>query len=178
MKRLILTSSYGSDLAKSELAEIVVFFFFRFAWDPLPSTEYFAAYFGARSGMLRTGDHWSHWGVVWPRAFKDRRNLPFAEFCERYDEIELWFEPTPADELLWIWLLDYLDSCPKLLNKLRLRLLASDFFDVRIERLGNSASHIPVVSVTANELATAKMACGAVGWAKARERRAHHIPTW
>ncbi|MCK1745563.1 hypothetical protein IVA80_33570 [Bradyrhizobium sp. 139] len=163
MKRLILTSSSGSDLAKSELAEIVIFFFFRFAWDPLPSPEYLAAYFGARSGTLRTGDHWSHWGAVWPRAFKDRSNLPFAEFCERYDEIELWFDPNPEDQLQLIWLLDYFDSCPQLLEKLRLRLLASDFFDMSIERLGNSTSHIPVVSVTANELATAKMAWQAYG---------------
>ncbi|MEH2486742.1 hypothetical protein [Bradyrhizobium sp. AZCC 2230] len=96
--------------------------------------------------------------MVWPPAFKDRRNLPFAEFCERYDEIELWFDPNPEDQLQLIWLLDYLASCPQLLEKLRLRLLASDFFDVRIERLGNSASYIPVVDVTANELATAKMA--------------------
>lgn len=58
MKRLILTSSLG-DLHKSELAEIVVMFFFRFAWGPLPSHEHFAAYFGPRSGALRPGDHWS-----------------------------------------------------------------------------------------------------------------------
>jgi hypothetical protein len=158
MKRLILTSSSGSGLVKLELAEIVVFFFFRFAWGPLPSFEYFGDYFGARSETLRLGDHWSDWGVVWPRAFRDRRNLPLADFCERYDEIELWFDPNPEDQLQLIWLLDYFDSCPQLLEKLRLRLLASDFFDMRIERLGDSASHIPVVSVTANELATAKMA--------------------
>jgi len=157
MRRLVLTSSSGADLAKSELAEIVVFFFFRFAWGPLPSPEHFAAYFGARSGTLRPGDHWSDWGVVWPRAFKDRRNLPFADFCERYDEIELWFDPSPEDQLQLIWLLDYLGSCPKLLEKLQLRLLASDLFEVRGEGLGKSASHIPVVSVTARELETAKM---------------------
>ncbi|MDH2350622.1 hypothetical protein QCM77_16270 [Bradyrhizobium sp. SSUT18] len=158
MKRLILTSSSGSGLAKSELAEIVVFFFFRFAWGPLPSSEYFAAYFGARSETLRLGDHWSDWGVVWPRAFRDRRNLPLADFCERYDEIELWFDPTPEAQLQLIWLLDYLGSCPKLLAKLRLRLLASDLFELRGEELGKSASRISVVDVTAKELETAKMA--------------------
>lgn len=158
MKRLILTSSSGSDLAKSELAEIVVFFFFRFAWDSLPSAEYFETYFGARSEALRLGDHWSDWGVVWPRAFKDRRNLPFAEFCECYDEIELWFDPKPEDQLQLIWLLDYLDSYPQLLEKLRLRLLTFELFELTIERLRNSASRIPVVDLTVHDLATAKMA--------------------
>jgi len=158
MKRLILTSLSGANLAKSDLAEIVLFFAFRFAWDQLPSPEYFAAYVGARSENLVPGDHWSDWGIVWPRAFKDRRKLPFADFCERYDKIELWFDPNPEDQLQLIWLLDYLASCPKLLEKLQLRLLASDFFDVSIESLGKSASHIPLVDVTARELATATMA--------------------
>jgi hypothetical protein len=157
MKRLILTSSSGSSLAKSDLAELVLFFAFRFAWDQLPSPEYFAAYVGARSGTLMPGDHWSDWGIVWPPAFKDRRKLPFADFCEHYDKIELWFDQSPEDQLQLIWLLDYLSSCSKLLGKLQLRLLGSDFFDV-IDRLVKSASHIPVVDVTASELATAQMA--------------------
>jgi hypothetical protein len=55
MKRLILTSSAGADLAKSKQAEIVVLFFFRFVWGPLPSPEYFKAYFGAQSGTLKPG---------------------------------------------------------------------------------------------------------------------------
>jgi hypothetical protein len=158
MKRLILTSSFGSDLAKSGLAEIAVFFAFRFAWAALPSPEHFAAYFGARSGTLKTGDHWSDWGIVWPPAFKNRRERPFAEFCERYDEIELWFDRSPEDQLQLIWLLDYLGSCPALLEKLRLRLVPSDFLDVSIERLGTSTSYIPLVDVGAHELATARMA--------------------
>lgn len=158
MKRLILTSSSGSGLAKSKLAEIVAFFFFRFAWGPLPSPEYFAAYFGARSATLKLGDHWSDWGVVWPRAFEDRRNLPLADFCERYDEIELWFDPSPEDQLQLMWLLDYLSSCSNLIAKLRLRLLTSDLFELRGEEVGKSASYIRVVDVTASEFKTAKMA--------------------
>ncbi|QDP20884.1 hypothetical protein [Bradyrhizobium cosmicum] len=156
MKRLILTSSFGSDLAKSGLAEIAVFFAFRFVWGPLPSPEYFAAYFGAQSGTLKPGDHWSDWANVWPDAFKDLRNLPFADFCKRYDEIELWFEPSPDDQLQLIWLLDYLDSRPELLQKLRLRLLADDLFELRDKKFG--PSRVPVVAVTASELATAKSA--------------------
>ncbi|MGL3108427.1 hypothetical protein [Bradyrhizobium sp. BR 1432] len=51
MKRLILTSSSGFGLGKSELADIVVMFAFRFQWGPLPSPEMLAAYFcGAFGG--------------------------------------------------------------------------------------------------------------------------------
>ncbi|MBB4360547.1 hypothetical protein GGD65_001545 [Bradyrhizobium sp. CIR18] len=158
MKRLILTSAAGANLAKSKLAEIVVLFFFRFTWGPLPSSDYFAAYFGAQSGTLRPGDHWSDWGTKWPSKFKELRKLPFADFCERYDEIELWFDPSPDDQLQLIWLLDYLASYPELLKKLRLRLLASDLFDLRDRVSEVSASHIPMVDVQARELSTARMA--------------------
>jgi len=122
----------------------------------LPSPGYFAAYFGAQ-GTLKPGDHWSDWGTKWPPKFKELRKLPFADFCERYDEIELWFDPSPDDQLQLIWLLDHLASYPELLNKLRLRLLASDLFDVRDEVSEASVSRIRVVDVQARELKTANM---------------------
>lgn len=158
MKRLILTSSSGADLAKSKLAEIVVLFCFRFTWEPLPSTKYLSAYFGAQSEALKPGDHWSDWGTKWPPAFKDLRNLPFADFCERYDKIELWFDPGPEDQLQLICLLDYLSSYPKLLQKLKLRLLSYDLFEVRDKVSKRGASHIHTVDVQARELDTARMA--------------------
>jgi hypothetical protein len=158
MKRLILTSSSGVDLTKLKLAEIVVLFFFRFTWGPLPSPDYLAAYFGAQSGALRPGDHWSDWGTKWPRAFEDLRNLPFAAFCERYDEIELWFDPSPEDQLQLICLLDHLGSCPNLLQKLKLRLPLFDLDQVRNIAFDASASHVRIANVQARELETARMA--------------------
>lgn len=159
MKRLILTSPFGADLAKSNLAEIVVLFFFRFTWEPLPSSEYFATYFGAQSGALKPGDHWSDWGTKWPPKFKELSELPFVDFCERYDEVELWFDPSPDDQLQLIWLLDYLASYPELLKKLKLRLIASDLFDVSDQVVSRtSASHIPLADVQAREFKTASMA--------------------
>ncbi|WP_375313793.1 hypothetical protein WHZ77_11625 [Bradyrhizobium sp. A5] len=158
MKRLILTSSFGTDLAKSGLADIAVFFVFRFAWGPLPSPEYLAAYFGAQSGTLKPGDHWSDWRTKWPDAFRDRKNLSFGDFCEHYDEIELWFDANPEDQLQLIWLLDYFGSCPNLLPKLKLRLLAFELYEARAQVSETSASHIPIVDVTAKELETATIA--------------------
>ncbi|MDN4981761.1 MULTISPECIES: hypothetical protein [unclassified Bradyrhizobium] len=123
----------------------------------MPSPEYFAAYFGAQ-GTLKPGDHWSDWGPKWPSKFKELRKLPFADFCERHDEIELWFDPSPDDQLQLIWLLDHLACYPELLKKLGLRLVAFDLFDVREKVSEASASHIRMVDVQARELQTAGMA--------------------
>jgi hypothetical protein len=157
MKRAILTSSSGADLAKSGLAEIAILFFFRFTWGPLPGSEHFATYFAARSGKLRPGDHWSDW-CIWPPAIRDRKNQSLADFCEPYDTIELWFEPTPEDQLQLIWLLDYLGSYPALVRKLRLRLVIFKFVTSNPEALARSESYVRVVDVEADELDTARRA--------------------
>lgn len=158
MKRLILTSSSGFNLGKSGLAEIVVLFSFRFHWGSLPSPEMVAAYFAARSEALPSGDHWSDWGIHWPSATRDRKNLSFVDFCELYDVIELWFDPSPEDQLQLIWLLDYLSYHSGPAQKLRLRLVTDDLIMMRAEELGKSASHIPVFDATAREFETAEMA--------------------
>ncbi|MGY3074475.1 hypothetical protein ACVWZZ_000846 [Bradyrhizobium sp. LM6.10] len=161
MKRLILTSSSGSALARSGLAELVISFSFHFEWGPLPSPEKLAAYFAARSANLGPGDHWSDWGIRWPKGIKDRKDLPLADFCERYDVIELWFDPAPSDQLQLVCLLDYLSSCSSLVRKLRLRLVASDLMIESGEDLAASEPHIHVARITAREFETAKLAWSA-----------------
>jgi hypothetical protein len=161
MKRLILTSSSGSALARSGLAELVISSSFHFEWGPLPSPEKLAAYFAARSANLGPGDHWSDWGIRWPKGIKDRKDLPLADFCERYDVIELWFDPAPSDQLQLVCLLDYLSSCSSLVRKLRLRLVASDLMIESGEDLAASEPHIHVARITAREFETAKLAWSA-----------------
>jgi hypothetical protein len=161
MKRLILTSSFGSGLARSGLAELVISSSFHFEWGPLPSPEKLAAYFAARSANLGPGDHWSDWGIRWPKGIKDRKDLPLADFCERYDVIELWFDPAPSDQLQLVCLLDYLSSCSSLVRKLRLRLVASDLMIESGEDLAASEPHIHVARITAREFETAKLAWSA-----------------
>ncbi|OKO84961.1 hypothetical protein [Bradyrhizobium sp. AS23.2] len=158
MKRLILTSSSGFALAKSGLAEIVVMFSFRFQWGPVPPPEMLAAYFAARSETLPPGGHWSDWGIRWPRAIRDRKDLSFVDFCELYDVVELWFDPNPEDQLQLIWLLDSLSSHSGTAQKLKLRLVTDDLIMMRGEELGKSVSHIPVFDVTAREFETAETA--------------------
>jgi hypothetical protein len=161
MKRLILTSSSGSGLARSGLAELVISSSFHFEWGPLPSPEKLAAYFAARSANLGPGDHWSDWGIRWPKGIKDRKDLPLADFCERYDMIELWFDPAPSDQLQLVCLLDYLSSCSSLVRKLRRRLVASDLMIESGEDLAASEPHIHVARITAREFETAKLAWSA-----------------
>jgi hypothetical protein len=161
MKRLILTSSSGFGLAKSGLAELVVSLSFDFEWGPLPSPEKLAAYFAARSPNLGPGDHWSDWGIRWPKDIKDRKDLSLADFCEPYDVIELWFDPAPRDQLQLVCLLDYLSSCSSLVRKLRLRLVASELTTERGEDLAASEPHIDVVRITAREFETARLAWSA-----------------
>ncbi|MGL3108428.1 hypothetical protein [Bradyrhizobium sp. BR 1432] len=71
--------------------------------------------------------------------------------------IELWFDPSPVDQLQLIWLLDYLSSHAWPARKLKLRLVTDDLIMMRGEELGKSASHIPAFAVTSREFETARM---------------------
>ena len=160
MKRLILTGwGGGSDLGRSGLAEIVIPFHFQFEWGPLPPAEKLSAYLAAHTAELGHAEHWSDW-VGWPRGVKGRK-LSLADFCEPYDEIELWFGATPRDQLQLVWLLDHLCSYPALARKLRLRLLSSDLFFSPDYDFAKGERHIPVVDVAAEEFETAKLAWSA-----------------
>ena len=160
MKRLILTGwGGGSELARSGLTEIVIPFHFQFAWGPLPRAEKLSAYFAAYTKDLDPAGHWSDW-VRWPRGAKGRK-LSLAQFCEPYDEIELWFAATPRDQLQLVWLLDHLGSCPELAQKLGLRLLDSDLFFDPDCNFAECARSIPLVGVTADGFETARSAWSA-----------------
>ena len=157
MKRLILTGwGGGSDLTRSGLAEIVIPFHFQFEWGPLPHAEKLLAYLAPYTAGLGHAEHWSDW-VRWPRGAKGRK-LSLAEFCEPYDEIELWFGATARDQLQLVWLLDHLGSYPALAQKLGLRLLDSALFFSPDYDFAEGERHIPVGNVGAEEFEIAKLA--------------------
>lgn len=157
MKRLILTGWAGSELARSGLAEVVISFPFRFTWGSFGRLRSSRPISQADTTDLDPGDRWSDW-VRWPRGAKGRK-LSLAEFCERYDTIELWFEATPRDQLQLVWLLDHLGSCPALAPKLRLRLLSSE---LRLNPDYDFAERdIPIVHVGVEEFETARLAWSA-----------------
>lgn len=151
MKRLILTGLYGASLEKTGRADVVVFFPFRFAWGELPTPQKLASFLAARSDQSQ-GEHWSNYIMR-----RRRDDLSLADFCKLYDEIELWFDPTPTDQLQLIWLLDFFSSHLNLVSRLKIHLLDVDFSQVEDAFLAKG--NTPSVSVTAVELETASM-----GW--------------
>jgi hypothetical protein len=159
MKRLILTSSPGIGLIALDPAEVVVTFTFRFVWGPLPSPDELAIYVAARSSVHGPGSHWSDYAGRWPHGSKSRKDAGLAEFCRPYETIELWFDPSPNDQLQLIWLLDYFRSQPETAAKMRLRLVDFDLIAADQGELGGWM--IPDVAVTEAELGTAFMSWSA-----------------
>jgi len=92
MKRLILTSSSGSSLMRSDLADAAIMLPFRFVSGPLPSPDELASYVAARSQKHGPGPHWSDFGR-WRHGNKARKDLALFEFCKPYETIELRFDP-------------------------------------------------------------------------------------
>jgi hypothetical protein len=155
MERLILTSQSGVSLMRSKLADFLIpFSGFRFVWGPLPSVDELASYLGKGSGEPGGGTHWPDY-VSWPRDLGAPRHVGLTAFCRSFDTIELWFDRYPNDQLLLIWLLDYLRGYPDLLPRLKLRLVSFDFVEIPLEGLGKW--QVPVVDVTEDELETASM---------------------
>lgn len=129
MKRLILTSSSGHELARLGLADSVLTIWFRFIGEPLPSPEKLDAYFGVGSDQS-TGDHWSDW-FFRSHERDAARHLTFIEYCASFDRIELWFDPDPNDQLQLACLLEHIRSHPATVAKLELRLVG--FYLMTIE---------------------------------------------
>ena len=155
MKRLILTSLSGTDLMRSDLAEVVVPVSFRFIAKALPSPDELATYLAARSEKHGRGSHWSvHTGRR--RRADDRKDLGLVEFCEPFETVELWFDPDPNDQLQLIWLLDYFNAHREAAARLKLRLV--DFRLITMEEEGPDEKYVPLVEVTGNELETASVA--------------------
>ena len=156
MKRLILTRSTRSRTSPSRASPISRFdFFFRFVWGPLPSPDELATYLGA--AHARATPRLSLVGLCvgrWSRSKARRKDLGLVEFCQQYETVELWFDTDPNAQLQLIWLLDYFRSHPKIVARLKLRLV--DLEMIELERLGKWMP--PAVDVTEEELATASAA--------------------
>ena len=120
MKRLILTSQSGTELYRSDLADAVVCFIFRFVWGPLLSPEELATYLAEFSDSHGPGTHWSTYAYRWPRDASASKALGLVELCRRCEVVELWFDTSPNDQLQLVWLLDFLHFHPDIVARLRL----------------------------------------------------------
>ncbi len=153
MTRLILTSLSGASPTGSEYADLVIPFTHRFVWGALPSPEELATYVAARSDKHTSGTHWSDYASRSPRIIKARKDLGLIEFCRDCETVELWFDPSPNDQLQLVWLLDYLRPHPEVVARLRLRFIDYDLGTASPEELGRWK--VLIVDVTKDELETA-----------------------
>ena len=100
-------------------ADIVIPFTFRFVGGPLPSPGELGTH-GATRRTTQTG--YPLVGLCYraPDGIQIGKALGLVDLCERYETIELWLEPGPNDQLLLVWLLDYLRPYPEIVARLSL----------------------------------------------------------
>jgi hypothetical protein len=151
MKRLILTGSHGHSLMSGDREKITFPFVFNFTWSKLPSPEALSSHLATRSDEHGRGKHWSDFAGRWP--LEVRRDISLVEFCEPFDEIELWFDPSPSEQLQLIWLLDFFQSYPDVVSRLRLRVVDFDFGADTQKFFHNWKG--PLITVRERELETA-----------------------
>jgi hypothetical protein len=155
MTRLILTSLSGLDLMRSKLTDVAVIFSFRFVWGPLPSPDELAFYLAARTDRHTAATHWSIFSNQWPDDLQARRHLGLIEFCRHFETVELWFDPSPNDQLQLVWLLDMFRSHPDILDRLKCRIVDFDLGAASFRELHQW--RVIAVDVGRHELETASM---------------------
>lgn len=123
MTRLILaTYDVGANnLRLAKRADIVIGLNPRFVRGKLPSLAELATFLEARSAKhAAIGAHWLDFhSSKWLAPVCDG-NTGLIELCDRCDDIELWVDPQPNDQLILIRLLDLLRSHRQILSKLSL----------------------------------------------------------
>jgi hypothetical protein len=136
MASLILTTddSSAGALQSARLADLVIPVLRRFVWGPLPSDRELSAYLGRRPKRPKSG-HWLDHGSPRVAAATGGRRHGLLELCGRFERIELWMDSRPNDQLVLIWLLDYLRNRADLAAKIVLRHIETPLFDALPEQL-------------------------------------------
>jgi hypothetical protein len=136
MARLILTANgvNGTLLMQAGRADLVVAILHRFVWGPIASDAKLSTYLAPRTTQS-ISDHWLGHGSF--GAFKSMggRRHGFLELVERCESVELWMEGGPNDQLVLIWLLDYLSNYPDISAKILLRHIDFPLFDPKLTYL-------------------------------------------
>jgi hypothetical protein len=156
MKRLILTSSSGTELIRSDLADFIVIISFRFVGGPLPSPDELATYVAANFEEADLRSHWSRmtFAGVHRRGDKTPEGLELVEFCQSFETVELWFDPDPNDQLQLVWLLDLFSSHPEITAKLKFRHVSFEMVRATSEELDRWKAF--VIDVTDDEFSIAR----------------------
>ena len=140
MKRMILTSSSGVGLTYADRADMVVPLIFRFVSGPLPTSHHLDAFLDGRLNPGIPEVIWADLVSRSPQTGLAHKNVALVRFCEIYgvELIELWFDPSPNNQLQLIWILDYLRAEPYMAERLKLRLVDFDLLGADVAGLRRS----------------------------------------
>ena len=141
MKRMILTSSSGVGLIYADRADMVVPLIFRFVSGPLPTSHRLDAFLDGRLNPGIPEVIWADLVSRSPQTGLAHKNVALVRFCEIYgvELIELWFDPSPNNQLQLIWILDYLRAEPYMAERLKLRLVDFDLLGADVAGLREPA---------------------------------------
>ncbi|WP_333937985.1 hypothetical protein [Bradyrhizobium sp. CCBAU 45394] len=158
MKRMILTSSSGVGLTYADRADMVVPLIFRFVSGPLPTSHHLQTYLTGGSFRGDPEVRWSDLVVQSPQTGRAHRELGLVWFCETcgVELIELWFDPSPNNQLQLVWILDYLRAEPYMVERLRLRLVDFDLLGADVAGLRERT--VRALDVTERDFEVARMA--------------------
>jgi hypothetical protein len=122
MTRLIITTQDSSSGVLGEVYRdaIMVHLGTPFIGGPLPTEAELKALLAMRTDQ-KQGNHWLDYiGRTRRLDWLDGRNLGLVDLCDRCEQVELWIDPRPTDQLRLIWLLDYLRHHEEVISKLAL----------------------------------------------------------
>ncbi|MGJ5181405.1 DUF1835 domain-containing protein [Bradyrhizobium oligotrophicum] len=122
MTRLILTAddSGAGTLRRAGIANLVVPILHRFVWGPLPSVAELSTFLGQRAPRRKRG-HWLDFASRRELMAAGVRSQGFLELVDCCDRVELWMDTRPNDQLVLIWLLDYLRDHAEIATRIVLR---------------------------------------------------------
>ena len=111
---MIVTSSSGVGLTYADRADMVVPLIFRFVSGPLPTSHHLDEFLDGRLNPGIPEVIWADLVSRSPQTGLAHKNVALVRFCEIYgvELIELWFDPSPNNQLQLIWILDYLRAEP------------------------------------------------------------------
>jgi len=157
MTRLILTAddSSAGALRRGGFADLVVPILHRFVWGPLPSDAQLSDYLVQRTARRKTG-HWLDFASRRDFMAAGGRSHSFLELVDRCDSVELWMGTRPNDQLVLVWLLDYLHHHAEIATKIVLRHVDAPLFDAPAGQLGRTIAGV--------ELAREHLDLGHLAW--------------
>jgi hypothetical protein len=155
MERVILTSSSGVGLTYADRADMVVPIIFRFVSGPLPTSYHLESYL---TGKDVPDVRWSDLVGRSPQSGLAHKELGLVWFCKAYgvELIELWFDPSPNNQLQLVWILDYLRSEPYAVERLKLRCVDFDLLGADGARLRDRS--VREFDVTEHDFEVARVA--------------------